>query len=144
MCSIKKQESDQDAGGSNEAFNGVEQNQPGKSPKKQRRPVKRFGEMSEEDVLKLKLPEHLDYNLDILFVSMLNLIMFNVKLVSTKEHTDTSNPLPPPPPPPPHQGGTLYIFEWGCAHLILQPYTSLDTENPCHISDLLFLELYHY
>ena len=43
----------------------------GKSPKKPRRPLKRFGEMSEEDVLKLKLPEHLDYNLDILFVSIL-------------------------------------------------------------------------
>ena len=43
----------------------------GKSPKKPRRSVKRFGEMSEEDVLKLKLPEHLDYNLDILFISSL-------------------------------------------------------------------------
>ncbi|XP_022784607.1 G/T mismatch-specific thymine DNA glycosylase-like [Stylophora pistillata] len=42
----------------------------GKSPKKPRRLVKRFGEMSEEDVLKLKLPEHLDYNLDILFVGI--------------------------------------------------------------------------
>ncbi|XP_022784575.1 uncharacterized protein LOC111325104 [Stylophora pistillata] len=42
----------------------------GKSPKKPRRLVKRFGEMSEEDVLKLKHPEHLDYNLDILFVGI--------------------------------------------------------------------------
>ncbi|KAL9959903.1 hypothetical protein ACROYT_G033278 [Oculina patagonica] len=70
---IKKsqlQESGQDAGGSNETSNLGEQNQPGKSPKKQRRAVKRFGEMSEEDVLKLKLPEHLDYNLDILFVGI--------------------------------------------------------------------------
>ena len=48
----------------------------GKSPKKPRRPVKRFGEMSEEDVLKLKLPEHLDYNLDILFVSILMFLIW--------------------------------------------------------------------
>ena len=69
MCSIKKvEQSDQDAGGSNEVFNVEKHNQPGKSPKKPRRALKRFGEMSEEDVLKMKLPEHLDYNLDILFV----------------------------------------------------------------------------
>ena len=69
MCSIKKvEQSDQDAGCSNEVFNVEKQTQPGKSPKKPRRALKRFGEMSEEDVLKMKLPEHLDYNLDILFV----------------------------------------------------------------------------
>ena len=72
MCSIKKvEQSDQDAGGSNEVFNVEKQNQSGKSPKKPRRALKRFGEMSEEDVLKMKLPEHLDYNLDILFVRKL-------------------------------------------------------------------------
>lgn len=75
--SVKKsqlQDSGQEAGGSNDTVKLEEQNlQPGKSPKKQRRAVKRFGEMSEEDVLKLKLPEHLDYNLDILFVSVLKL-----------------------------------------------------------------------
>ena len=43
----------------------------GKSPKKPRRSVKRFGEMSEEDVLKLKLRENIDYNVDIQFVSIL-------------------------------------------------------------------------
>ena len=73
MCSVKKshaEQSDQEAGGStcNDVFNLEKQNLPGKSPKKPRRAVKRFGEMSEEDVLKMKLPEHLDYNLDILFV----------------------------------------------------------------------------
>ena len=71
ICSIKKsqvEQNDQEAGGSNDAFNVEKQNLPGKSPKKPRRAVKRFGEMSEEDVLKMKLPEHLDYNLDILFV----------------------------------------------------------------------------
>ena len=51
----------------------------GKSPKKPRRPVKRFWEMSEEDVYKLKRPEQLDYNLDILFVSL------NCALYRTKE-----------------------------------------------------------
>lgn len=44
--------------------------EPGKSPKKQRRPVNRFGDMTEEEVLNLKLPEHLGYNLDILFVGI--------------------------------------------------------------------------
>jgi len=71
MCSIKKsqvEQNDQGAGGSNDAVNLEKQNPQGKSPKKPRRAVKRFGEMSEEDVLKRKLPEHLDYNLDILFV----------------------------------------------------------------------------
>ena len=43
----------------------------GKSPKKPRRSAKRFGEISEKDVLKLKFPEHIDYNVDILFVSIL-------------------------------------------------------------------------
>lgn len=74
MCSIKKsqvEQSDQDAGGSKDTLNLGKQNQTGKSPKKPRRAVKRFGEMSEEDVLKMKLPEHLDYNLDILFVRKL-------------------------------------------------------------------------
>ena len=75
MCSIKKSQvkqiSDQEAGGSNDAINLEMQNQSGKSPKKPRRAVKRFGEMSEEDVLKMKLPEHLDYNLDVLFVRKL-------------------------------------------------------------------------
>ena len=33
----------------------------GKSPKKPRRQAKRFGEMSEEDMMKLELPEHLGY-----------------------------------------------------------------------------------
>ena len=42
----------------------------GKRPKRRRRPVKRLVETS-EDVYKLKLPEQLDYNLDILFESML-------------------------------------------------------------------------
>ena len=42
----------------------------GRSPKKRRRPVKRLVEIS-EDVYKLKLPEQLDYNLDILFESIL-------------------------------------------------------------------------
>lgn len=70
MYSIKKSQVHQEAGGSSQESNEGEDKQPGKSPKKQRRPVKRFGEMSEEDVLKLTLPEHLDYNLDILFVSV--------------------------------------------------------------------------
>ena len=43
----------------------------GKSPKKPRHSVKRFRETSEEDVLKIKHPEHLDYNLEIFFVSIL-------------------------------------------------------------------------
>lgn len=76
MCSIKKsqvEQSDQEAGGSSDAINLEKQNQPGKSPKKPRQAIKRFGEMSEEDVLKMKLPEHLDYNLDILFVRKLQL-----------------------------------------------------------------------
>ena len=42
----------------------------GKRPKRRRRPVKRLVETS-EDVYKLKLPEQLDCNLDILFESML-------------------------------------------------------------------------
>lgn len=42
----------------------------GKSPEKRRRPVKRLVEIS-EDVYKLKLPEQLNYNLDILFESIL-------------------------------------------------------------------------
>ena len=50
---------------------GRQEKEPGKSPKKPRRPVNRFGDMSEEEVLKLTLPEHLGYNLDILFVSVL-------------------------------------------------------------------------
>lgn len=64
------EQSDQEAGGSNDVFNLEKQNLPGKSPKKPRRAIKRFGEMSEEEVLKMKLPEHLDYNLDILFVGI--------------------------------------------------------------------------
>ena len=45
--------------------------------------------MSEEDVLKLKLPEHLDYNLDILFVSVLKLITSSVIHCSaTNEDTE--------------------------------------------------------
>ena len=51
----------------------------GKSLKKPRGPVKRFWEMSEEDVNKLKRPEQLDYNLDVLFVSL------NCALYRTKE-----------------------------------------------------------
>ena len=42
----------------------------GKRPKRRRRPVKRLVETS-EDVYKLKLQEQLDYNLDILFESIL-------------------------------------------------------------------------
>ena len=42
----------------------------GKRPEKRRRPVKRLVEIS-EDVYKLKLPEQLNYNLDILFESIL-------------------------------------------------------------------------
>ena len=42
----------------------------GKRPKRRRRPVKRLVETS-EDVNKLKLQEQLDYNLDILFESIL-------------------------------------------------------------------------
>ena len=50
--------------------NGSQHKEPRKSPKKPRRPANRFGDMSEEDVLRLTLPEHLGYNLDILFVSV--------------------------------------------------------------------------
>ena len=57
----------------------------GKSPKKPRRLLKRFGEMSEEDVLKLKLPEHLDYNLDILFVSILMYLIWQSGTSEKKE-----------------------------------------------------------
>ena len=42
----------------------------GKRPKRRRRPVKRLVETS-EDVYKPKLQEQLDYNLDILFESIL-------------------------------------------------------------------------
>ena len=63
--------------------------EPGKSPKKPRRPVNRFGDMTEEEVLNLKLPEHLGYNLDILFVSVLcmsalKLPKFITKCLKTK------------------------------------------------------------
>ena len=63
--------------------------EPGKSPKKPRRPVNRFGDMTEEEVLNLKLPEHLGYNLDILFVSVLcmsalQLLKFITKCLKTK------------------------------------------------------------
>lgn len=57
------------AGCSEEDDNAKQQKESGKSPRKPRRPANRFGDMSEEDVLKLSLPEHLGYNLDILFVS---------------------------------------------------------------------------
>ena len=41
--------------------------------------------MSEEDVLKLKLPEHLDYNLDILFVSILMYLIWQSGTSEKKE-----------------------------------------------------------
>ena len=47
--------------------------------------------MSEEDVLKLKLPEHLDYNLDILFVSVLKLNTYSGHVIycsATNEDTE--------------------------------------------------------
>jgi len=50
--------------------NGSQHKEPRKSPKKPRRPANRFGDMSEDDVLRLTLPEHLGYNLDILFVGI--------------------------------------------------------------------------
>ncbi|XP_015780720.1 PREDICTED: G/T mismatch-specific thymine DNA glycosylase-like [Acropora digitifera] len=50
--------------------NANQEKQSRKSPKKPRQPVNRFGEMSEEDVLKRTLPEHLGHNLDILFVGI--------------------------------------------------------------------------
>ena len=61
----------------------------GKSPKKPRRPLKRFGEMSEEDVLKLKLPEHLDYNLDIMFVSILMYLVWQSGASEKKSGSET-------------------------------------------------------
>ena len=45
------------------------ENQRTKSDKKSRRIQKKFGEMTEEEVMQLKLPDHVDYNLDILVVS---------------------------------------------------------------------------
>ena len=56
----------------------------GKSSKKPRRQVKRFGEMSEGDVMKLELPEHLDYNLDILFVSILMYLIWQTRASEKK------------------------------------------------------------
>ena len=83
FCSTKKSGACDEAKETNDLK--YEGKSTGKSPKKPRRPLKRFGEMSEEDVLKLKLPEHLDYNLDILFVSILTYLIWQSGTSEKKE-----------------------------------------------------------
>ena len=58
------------------------------SPKKRRRPVKRLVEIS-EDVYKLKLPEQLDYNLDILFESILMHLIWRSGASEKKSGSET-------------------------------------------------------
>ena len=60
----------------------------GRSPKKRRRPVKRLVEIS-EDVYKLKLPEQLDYNLDILFESILMHLIWRSGASEKKRGSET-------------------------------------------------------
>ena len=55
-----------------------------KSPKKRRRLVKRS-----EDVYKLKLPEQLDYNLDILFESILMHLIWRSGASEKKRGSET-------------------------------------------------------
>ena len=70
-CSVNDSSSSQeDSAAGKGVQNANQEKQSRKSPKKPRQPVNRFGEMSEEDVLKRTLPEHLGHNLDILFVSV--------------------------------------------------------------------------
>ena len=60
----------------------------GKSPEKRRRPVKRLVETS-EDVYKLKLQEQLDYNLDILFESILMHLIWRSGASEKKRGSET-------------------------------------------------------
>lgn len=69
-CSVNDSSSSQEDSAGKGVQNANQEKQSRKSPKKPRQPVNRFGEMSEEDVLKRTLPEHLGHNLDILFVSV--------------------------------------------------------------------------
>ena len=60
----------------------------GKSSEKRRRPVKRLVEIS-EDVYKLKLPEQLNYNLDILFESILMHLIWRSGASEKKRGSET-------------------------------------------------------
>ena len=61
----------------------------GKSPEKRRRPVKRLIEIS-EDVYKLKLlPKQLNYNLDILFESILMHLIWRSGASEKKRGSET-------------------------------------------------------
>ena len=60
----------------------------GKRPKRRRRPVKRLVEIS-EDAYKLKLPEQLNYNLDILFESILMHLIWRSGASEKKSGSET-------------------------------------------------------